>query len=355
MGSGDVLVHIGLPKTGTTYLQSCLAGHVDDLAALGVDYPGDDTNQVPALFAPLEWFSPARDHHHAGERWQRLRQQVASHRDRVVISAENLAVADAEKAARVIGGLGYERCRVVVTLRALDLVLSSFWQHEVRAGLTTGFDDWAEEMALGPGGTNENSSFWIVNDWGRVIDVWTSVCGAERVAVVVLPRHAGESILRSFEHLIGLPDSLLSPTHAARTNRSMTWAEAELIRQLNVSLAGRVSPRIFSETVPDGAIVQMLESYQPELGERRIEVNRSVSDRLVEPTRLGIERIRHSGVAVVGDLEHLQIPTEPTKSHETDAVDSPDATHIPMGSAAPLIEHLVLVIERLRKRSAKAG
>jgi len=48
---GDVLLHVGLHKTGTTALQVALADARTDLAAHGVRYPGTGTFHHRAILA----------------------------------------------------------------------------------------------------------------------------------------------------------------------------------------------------------------------------------------------------------------------------------------------------------------
>src|SRR5436309_10865136 len=112
-----VLVHVGMHKTGTTAIQSVLAGLRADLEQRGVLYPGErEAHHVEARSltrntlgwqtAPLPPPDPAV--------WDDLAAQVRHTRGRVVLSSEFFSGASAEQADQLVQDLGPERVHVLI-------------------------------------------------------------------------------------------------------------------------------------------------------------------------------------------------------------------------------------------------
>ncbi|HNO15063.1 MAG TPA: hypothetical protein PKH30_02830, partial [Actinomycetota bacterium] len=136
---GEVLLHVGLHKTGTTALQVALADARPQLADHGVRYPGTGTFQHRAILAGADrkygWQNNgAREV--PRKHWDDLVAQSAFD-GRTVVSSEFLDDVDEATARRMIDDLGGpQRVRVVVTLRAVGAILPSAWQQRLKAGYT---------------------------------------------------------------------------------------------------------------------------------------------------------------------------------------------------------------------------
>src|SRR3954454_435518 len=93
-----VYFHIGLPKTGTTYLQTLMWNNHDELARQGILLPGESSRQH--LWASgavredptLERRSPA-----APLAWDRLTEEMTGWAGTAVVSHEFSAAASAEQ------------------------------------------------------------------------------------------------------------------------------------------------------------------------------------------------------------------------------------------------------------------
>jgi hypothetical protein len=344
LGPDEVLVHIGLPKTATTSLQSCLAASRSVLAGHGVLYPGSKNEHVIASFAPMRWFDSPRVEADATREWASVTEEVAAHRGRVVYSAENLCVADADAVRRVVHGLGGDRVRIVVTVRALHLTLPSFWQHEVRAGLSTPFDEWAAAMAEGPAAGDEPDPFWLVYDIAAVVERWADVVGAERVAVVIVDPARPAGVFADVEALIGLPPGLLDPGLSTRSNRSLTAAEAEVIRRLNERLADvdfGHNDQLNGRFVRPDAIRNLTEGRSPRADEPRLTVPAEVMAKLRPVAERFIRQLRGSGAVIIGDLAALVPPSV-----------APGDVHRPRPAETVPMESAVLLMERLLRSDA---
>jgi hypothetical protein len=139
---------------------------------------------------------------------------------------------------------------------------------------------------------------------------------AQNLTVVVVDDDDRMMLLRTFESMLGLPRGFLVPG-ANAANRSLTLAEAEVVRLLNEEFKRRKWPsRHYARFVRYGAVQQM-KTRQPEPGEPRIATPVWALKRATEIGAEMAENIAALGVPVIGDLSSLgDLP-------ETDAEPAP--------------------------------
>jgi hypothetical protein len=308
---GTRLVHIGPHKTGTTAIQGALFDAKERLARLGVDFPGDDRHPMHAALAvtarPAMMGDAAPDERH----WRKLVGQVEETGDRTaVISSEFFSEADEDGIRRIVDGLGGDRVHVVVTLRPLVRIMPSQWQQYVQNGLRMGYDNWLEHMLRKVPYEQPNPSFWRRHRHDRLVERWARVVGPERVTVVVVDDSDRDGLLRTFEALLGLPANLLRPVPDA-ANRSLTLAETEMLRKLNVEFRGNGLPdELYSKLVRNGAVMHMKNSCSPTSQDVKITTPRWAVE---AAGAIGAEMagtIAATGVRVVGDTALLSAVPE---------------------------------------------
>lgn len=315
------LLHIGVPKTGTTALQEALAAARPELRSHGVVYPGSLAHHSRAALAVLGTVWGWRE---GGGRpvkpmwWPDLLAEVTSAPgEKVAVSSEFFCEADDALTARVVDSLGRERVHVVVTLRPLTKILPSAWQQYLKAGQQRTYQGWLQAVLADPPKREVTPSFWKRHDHGRLVERWANEVGADRVTVVIVDETRPRLILDTFEQLLGLPDGLLAPTPSARSNRSLTAAECEVVRRVNtvVRKADVTWPQ-YSDAVKDGLILRMVEAREPDPGEARILTPAWAVERSSALGAQAAARIAASGVRVVGDLASLSGPTSRTGEPE---------------------------------------
>jgi hypothetical protein len=300
--AGARLLHIGPHKTGTTMIQDALHLARERLAARGVVYPGTGRQPLqailavtgqPRLFGEAE---PTMSH------WDLLVREVAGARDqRVVVSSEFLAEADDAAACRVVSELGGPRMHVVVTLRPLSKILPSQWQQYLQNGYRFPYLEWLEGILKDPPDT-PTPGFWRRHRHDELVARWMKA--AQEVTVVVVDDGDRMMLLRTFESMLGLPRGFLIPGQNA-ANRSLTLAEAEVVRLLNAEFDRREWPsRNYARFVRYGA-VQQLKTRQPRPGEPRIATPVWALKRATEIGAEMAENIAALGVRVIGDLSSL--------------------------------------------------
>jgi hypothetical protein len=301
-----ILLHLGFHKTGTTALQSAFAASRPALLEHGVLYPGRRRSHHPAAMAMTHrtwgvgreggWDPDPRD-------WDRLARAAARHEGRVLISSESFALTPDEAAARMVADLGADRVHVVFTMRPMAALLSSSWQQYLKSGWTTTYDQWLAQIVaeLEPGA--RRSGFWLRNDYPAIVGRWAGLVGADRVHLVCLDGTDRGFLLRTFRELLGLPEGV-PDEQAADSNRSMTAAEAELLRSLNEVTADWDWPT-YQRTIRTGAAAGMVESRRPGPGEAPIVTPPEVLARVAQHGSQVASRLGGVGVVVHGDLAVL--------------------------------------------------
>lgn len=334
---GSRLVHIGPHKTGTTTVQGAfylarerLAEHDVVYAAAGGRAP---MQAALAVTGKKEmWGEPPPGTRH----WDALVDEVAGGGDRrVVVSTEFFADGDDESAHRVVEGLGGSRVHVVVTLRPLTKILPSQWQQYVQNGLRTPYDEWLHDMFDRPPYRHPTPTFWGRHRHDRVVERWTAAAGRDHLTVVVVDESDPQSLLRTFESMLGLPARFLVPEHQ-QANRSLTLGEAELVRLLNEAVKSLDLPKTtYAKFVRYGAVQQMKATHQPAPDEPRITTPRWALEKAAE---LGAEmatKISALGVRIVGDVSTLQQMPGEASIADDDA--APQASTLAVASAAQAV------------------
>src|SRR3954447_3567604 len=102
-----VFFHIGLPKTGTTYLQTLMWNNHQELKRQGVLLPGGSGREhLWARGAGREDPNLARRGPEAPQAWERLTEEINEWSDTAVVSPEFFAAASPEQVKSAFSVLG---------------------------------------------------------------------------------------------------------------------------------------------------------------------------------------------------------------------------------------------------------
>ena len=241
-----VVLHVGAPKTGTSFVQDLLFRSRDQLARMGTLYPADrfDAHFLAALdLMELPWGGLEQD---AVGRWDRLAAEVRGWSGDVVISHEILATASREQVARALaslaGGSGGDReVHVVMSVRDLVRQVPAEWQENVKHRRVLGYRDFLSQITDPARSSPVASWFWGVQEVPAILDRWGATLPPERVHVITVPqRGAPETLLwQRFAQAFGLDPDALEAT-SDRSNTSLGVAETALVRRLNERVNGGV-------------------------------------------------------------------------------------------------------------------
>ncbi|MFT4286393.1 hypothetical protein [Nocardioides sp.] len=296
-----VYLHIGVPKTGTTYLQDRLFLNRTELARHGVKYPvgARESMFFPAIdLTGIKW---PGFHEKARGEWDALVRRTRLASGTVVISHEILAAAPPERIARLADDFAGAEVHVVISARDVARQLAADWQEGLKMYGTKTFGRYLDEVVAEDPATSRRW-FWRAQHLPRVLGNWAGIAPPERTHLLVLPR-SGADLWSSFCGLIGaFPD--WAPRESPRRNPSLGRAEATLLRKLNKRLreAG-VGRADYRRAVLNPIVYDVLST-------------RSGREPVVIPPRLHgwaddlaqqwAGEITRSGIDVVGDLADLR-------------------------------------------------
>ena len=343
----QLVVHIGPRKTGTTAIQSALAGHRDELVAHGVAYPGERNqhHQVVNRFLGRKvlWHNDLE----TDQQPKKLDQLLRSVRDvpRVVMSSEVLSQFLPADIDRFVAAIPDRDVTVVISYRRYEDLLPSTWQQAVKEGLPLTLEQWLTQV-LQPGAGGivfpSNPAFPRRTDLATLAEDWGRVVGGENVVVVVVDSSDPQRIFRTFEELLALPEGLLDPLPGARGNRSMTAEEAEFVRASNALMVQDEATFELFRLYRMRALSTFLNTQPPDAADHRSVMPAWAVARAREECSSMVDRLTALPVPprVMGELATL-VGTEAPEGAPSDAPDttSPPATpsRVSTGFAAAML------------------
>lgn len=240
-----VVLHVGLMKSGTTYLQGLLFANRERLAQQGIVVPFRAWSKQ--LFAVRDLIGRPEGARGTEGMWPELVSRVAKAEGTVVVSVERFGIVAAEfaeQAVRTFQEQGAE-VEVVITARDLNRSLGSLWQESIQNGHTW---RWPEYVAgagrARPGGPPtiggpKGHHFWTQMNLFRIANKWARYVGPDNVTVVTVPRKSAgpDELLRRFAQAVGFDPSDLAP--GPSENSGCGVASLEVLRRLNVELDAR--------------------------------------------------------------------------------------------------------------------
>jgi len=306
-----IVLHVGTPKTGTSYLQDVLFHNRRVLLDQGgILYPADrfDAHFLAALdLMQLPWGGLEEQ---AIGAWDRLADRVRRASDddahTVIISHEILARAGRAQVERALASLGREdgaELHVVVSVRDLERQIPAEWQENVKHRATLSYERFLEQIVDPERSTRIGSWFWGVQEVPDILDRWAADLPPERVHLVTVPRPGSpsgllwERFVEAFD-LAGIDLELGTD----RSNPSLGVPETALIRRINRAVNADLPP---SDYRP---LVRELLAHQT-LSRRTSSPRLSVPDRLLPWVRdlqaSWNDELTARGYHVIGDLADL--------------------------------------------------
>jgi len=346
-----VLLHVGTPKTGTSYLQDVLFHNRDRLARHGVLYPADrfDAHFLAALdLMDMEWGGLERQ---AVGAWDRLAEQVRGWRGTVIVSHEILATASRQQVARALASFidpaDPDGTEVHVVLSARDLVrqVPAEWQENVKHRRTIGYRAYLDTIVDPAREGLLASWFWGVQEVPDILDRWADTLPPAHVHLVTVPRPGAprDLLWQRFSGVLGL-DGLDLEHETERTNASMGVPETALVRRVNEQVnKGVLANEDYRRFVRELMAHQTLSLRT---GSHRLALPADVHRWAVELEDRWIEALAPRGYDVVGSLDDLRADPEPAPFADPDAPDEVEVTDAAIASVVSLLTEAA----RLRQR-----
>ncbi len=303
-------LHVGAPKTGTTYLQGVLWRNQEALEAVGLHVvgtrrrdhylAGHDLRDLP--FDPAD---PGLDWTGA---WDTLAKIAASSdAENVVISDEHLASLTPAQVRRAVDSLAPREVHVLYATRNLGGLMPSEWQEFVKHRSTLTFEAWARKV-LGSATKGPGRWFWSVHDPVDVVDRWATHVERANIHVMVMPPTAADKndLWNRFASIIGV-DPASATDFEVEANTSLGLPETELLRRVNLALPDDFPRWHQTGLTRDLLAVKVLGARSPA---GRPQLPPELHARLVARASSAISGLRASGCDVVGDLDDLVVPDE---------------------------------------------
>jgi hypothetical protein len=333
-------VHIGLPKTGTSYLQAIAWPGRSQLRAAGVLLPG--ARKSDHLFASMvvrDDPGVARRGAGASEAWDRILADVAAFEGDALISHEFFCAASAEQAQRMVAQLAPAEVHLIITTRDPLGLLTSSWQESLKNKATTPLSDYGRTESDDPRDVWD----WRSLDLGLVLDRWSGSVPQDRLHLIA-PSPAGaprEELWERFCGVLGIAPDTCDTTRGF-ANASMGVAEAETLRRINERLKG------FNNARARGVWLRSFLADQrlvPRGGERFWPAPDQVEDARGRGAR-AVAKIRAAAYDVVGDVDLLLVPDELPERRHPDSVTDAEVADVALDLVATLLSDLQRRTER---------
>jgi len=301
-----VHLHIGSPKTGTTYLQNSLWHNRDAIAASGILLPGRSrAHSAKAVSEMLQW----RGDGASPSAWRRLCHEIAAwDGPSVVVSHEHLNKTTAVQWEAVADTLGPARLEIVLTARDLARSVPAQWQSSVRQRYSWTLDEYADAVAAPDARTATTGParhFWRRQDTPEILHRFVERTSLDQVRLVTVPPSGGDpdELWRRFCRATDIDMAATEPGEVS--HESLGAASAEVMRRLNASDPAQAMTVAAYKKGVNHAL-----SRNSLAARRGAEPGLTLPDRLhdwaqAEASQL-VEAVAATGVTVVGDLDDLR-------------------------------------------------
>lgn len=319
----QLTLHIGTPKSGTTYLQTILRSGRKDLRRRGICFPGKDylphggLNQQPAIYAlgrrNIGWVGQeAREN--AVRYFDRLCEEISAHSGRTLISAESLSFFDRTEIETLLADLRADPAEVdvIITARDFGRLLPSIWQQNVKNGSSQPLEEYLSSLSALRG--IPGVPLWTAFGLPGLVSRWSDVVDPRRITLVTVPHRGRGELWPRFATAAGVPEPLAENAVKDRSERnlSLTLSQTDLLRHLNQCLDdGRRSAekqRLVRRKILDSWMRAESRTGSPILLPERF---RSLIERWADED---VQELRSLGVSVVGSLEDLRPASEQVTS-----------------------------------------
>lgn len=281
-----LFLHVGLPKTGTTYLQNVMYLNRAALVEQGVTVVGTQPVHFNAA-SELAGRRTRRLGKVPDGAWERVLEEVSRVRTPVaLISSERYSLLDQQQTRRLADAFADHELHVVVTVRDRLASEPSLWQESVKNGRSWSWEEFCAHAVSDPEVARRRARL------DRVFRNWPGCVPESSVHVVTVPGPEAPRtlLLERFCRVLGIEAGLLSLEQVSRNNTSMDMAATELIRRLHARdvpltpavertvIKGWLVPRVLGRRkltgmpFPEGPRAEQLEqenAWLAELLERR--------------------------------------------------------------------------------------
>jgi hypothetical protein len=346
--SQRVYLHVGVPKSGTTFLQASLSSNRKDLRAAGVLYPGGEERMFLAAV-------DVRGSHKAWGRkrsevegaWDHVCRKARKHDGVTVISHELLGGASTRQVTEALTMLKGVEVHLVVTARDPARQATAEWQEGIKHGRRLTVEQFRTRVLSSSSETDYARRYRASQDLPDVLARWGATLPASRVHVVCCPPPDADPGLlwQRFAGVVGFDPEAFPPAGPESANPSLGTTEIDLLRRVNVALDKRLVQPEYGQVVKQLYAQELLETGRSP----RPVVPLAMHDDLRVVGERWAKEIDTAGYAVHGDLASL-VPVAPVEP-------GPHPDDVParaqVDSAVAATAELLLEVQRGRGELAR--
>lgn len=328
-----VFLHVGVPKSGTTYLQTAMWHNRKALVAQGFLYPGARR---------MEHFHASQDIRSRPEvstgAWERLRSEVGSWSGNALISHEFFSMAGANRARAAVRQLEPAEVHVVLTARDYVRQFPAVWQEALKMTSELSLDEFMQKAFAGG---LRGAWSWRSQDVPAILARWAKAVPPERLHVITVPpRSAPKELLwQRWCQVLEIDDTGFN-LERSFSNESLGAPQAALLWRIKPFFSGPLK----GKAVQHRWVRQYLahELLGPQRGPR-FGLRPADAAELRRRSLEAVAAIRAAGYEVAGDLAEL-VPDEeqPARPHPDDVTESEM-----LDVAARAIDQMVQDVRRL--------
>jgi hypothetical protein len=331
-----VLVHVGAPKTGTSFVQDLLFHNRERLAQTGVLYPAErfDEHFLAALdLMELHWGGLEAQ---AVGAWDRLAERVRAWPGTAIVSHEILATASRQQVRRALGSFGDAEVHIMLSARDLVRQIPAEWQENVKHRRTVSYAKFLDRIT-DPARSGELASwFWGVQEVPDILDRWGSTLPAEHVHLVTVPKPGAprDLLWQRFASVLGLDPEAFDAS-SNRSNPSLGVPETALLRRVNRRVNnGVLANEDYRQFVRELLAHRTLSARQDSA---RLALPPDVRAWAVDLSQTWLDLLAARGYDVVGDLDDLLPDPDPAPFTDPDTPDEAQVADAAVESIVALL------------------
>ena len=310
-----LIIHPGFHKTGTTALQQALSEVRQDLRDNDFFYPytaGKAHHRAAWAVIEKTWGWKKR-----GGRlikpseWDKLERKIMRSNSTSIISSEFFSEVDSNQLANLANRLRDFDVQIIFTWRPLPFMLASSYQQYLKYGVKASYEKWLTSVFENPGESKLTPSFWKRNLHGDVITAWCGAFGSENISLICVDESNPKFLYESFAQASGLPVGLLKEPVHNELNRSLTFAEATLLLEINKNYPKDRDWDSYEIFIRKGNIRALTGSESTDPSDEKFMTPEWAITAASEINAKNVAKIKSLGINIVGDLDRSdfsQIP-----------------------------------------------
>ncbi|MFI0366456.1 hypothetical protein ACH35V_01170 [Actinomadura sp. 1N219] len=315
--ASKIVLHIGLQKSGTTFLQHMLHANQKELAEAGTCYPvprdwtrgkrtvpNHEWSTYGLLGTEYPWVSDTRAAKESTS-WQDVLNQTKTWPGTVILSAEALSVIRTPAIRHLLTCLDADDIEVVITARSLDRALPSLWQQHIRNGNSTSFNDYLETLARHRKKNLEDdpsAHIWRAFTLNKLVQRWTK-SSATKISLVTTPGTPPHLLWQRFTQAINIPALAQAPL-TKESHTGLTAPETLILASLNATLN---SPKREADRIRQ-TITERFQTRHHRGG--KVSIPPNWHPRLTEWTEEDLTALQATPAHLIGDINDLRPTTD---------------------------------------------